>query len=449
MLRRVLAATSLTFGAKMVGQGAGLLASVLVARALGPEAFGLYAFAILTAALLSEIPGAGLDLSAVRTAAGHWTTDAARARRIMLAAGGIKLSCGLALAGIGILAAGLVATYLLGRPELAHPIRVAAVGAVLLATTELVLAVYQARERYGEMLAVSSVVVAVRLAPLAVLVSLGQLDLERALLVFLAAAAAGCAVSLVAVGRLWREGRGLAPAPAGPAGGDAVGDLLRFARWFVLATLLGVVTNSLDVLAVTHFSGAAATGIYASGRTLALPLSVAGGALGIVLLPRLARLRTVEEIVGVARQIGLGLGALAASLVALVIVLAPLVLPLIFGGRYRPAVPIFQTLALAYGIQLVSWPAVSVLMTLDRPDVIAKLNLVGALWTGVLYAFVVPQYGPLGAAWVYCSGHALLLPPYAFAAVSALRAARGREQQPPVSSAPELAPPGLEVPGRV
>ncbi|HEX2184073.1 MAG TPA: hypothetical protein VHN78_01035, partial [Chloroflexota bacterium] len=80
------------------------------ARALGPEAFGLYAFAILTAALLSEIPGAGLDLSAVRSAAGHWTTDAARARRIMVAAGGIKLSCGLALAGIGILAAGPVAT---------------------------------------------------------------------------------------------------------------------------------------------------------------------------------------------------------------------------------------------------------------------------------------------------------------------------------------------------
>jgi O-antigen/teichoic acid export membrane protein len=104
--------------------------------------------------------------------------------------------------------------------------------------------------------------------------------------------------------------------------------------------------------------------------------------------------------------------------------------PVVFGGRYAPAVAVFQVLALAYGIQMVSWPVVTTLMALDRPNVLARLNLVAVVWTGVLYAVVVPRHGPTGAAWVYCSGHALLALPLLLAAGAALRTAREEDGLP-------------------
>src|SRR5437763_17211001 len=100
--------------------------------------------------------------------------------------------------------------------------------------------------------------------------------------------------------------------------------------------------------------------------------------------------------------------AVLATLCALVVAGAPLLLPLVFGPRYAYAVPVFQLLVLAYGVQATIWPVLTVLMVLDRPKIIAALNLIMLLMVSVGYVIVVPSLGATGAAIMLLGAYVLI-----------------------------------------
>ncbi len=92
-----------------------------------------------------------------------------------------------------------------------------------------------------------------------------------------------------------------------------------------------------------------------------------------------------------------------------IVIAAPLLLPLVFGPRYTPVVPIFQLLVLAYGVQAVIWPALTVLIVLDQPRTIVGLNVVMLIAVGAGYVVFVPRLGAVGAAMVPLGAYTLLL----------------------------------------
>jgi O-antigen/teichoic acid export membrane protein len=233
------------------------------------------------------------------------------------------------------------------------------------------------------------------------------------MLAFALSACAGLALSAGASWRLW----------AGPLrqAGAAVAELLAFSRWFVLATLFGALASNLDVLAVSRLAGAEATGVYAAGRTLTLPLAFAGGALGAVLLPRLSHIGDQRRLRAQLRQITLTAAAGAATVVAIVALAAQPIVELIYGAQFADGAAVLRVLALAYGLQLVTWPALTVLMVIDRPDLTAYLSLAILCASGAGYLWAVPAWGPLGAAWVFCASTALLLGAYLLIALKELK----------------------------
>jgi O-antigen/teichoic acid export membrane protein len=396
-------ATAQAFGARLVAQAAGFVIAVLIARALGPQDFGVYSFMLIGATLLAQVPGAGLDLSAVRISARHRLHEPERAREVLLVAGLVKAGIGLALALLAMLLASQLAGVP-GNPEYVAALRIAAPAALALAMTELLLATLQAYERFGRLLGVSVLTAALKFAAVALLWALGALTLPNAMLAFLLSACAGLALSTLASWRLW----------AGPLHQaiTALRELLAFSRWFVFATLFGALASNLDVLAVSRLAGAEATGVYAAGRTLTLPLAFAGGALGAVLLPRLSGMGDARQLGLQLRRItGLAAGATAIAVTLIAITAQPLV-ELIYGAQFAEGAAVLRVLALAYGLQLVTWPALTTLMVLDRPDLTTYLSLAMLGATGAGYLVAVPIWGALGAAWVFCGGTMLLLSAY-------------------------------------
>src|SRR5215210_5574082 len=89
--------TAQVFFARLFGQTAGFLTAVLVARALGPEGFGIYSLALISATLLAQIPGPGADMSAVRVSARYRAHDPERAREVLLVAALAKAIVSIAL----------------------------------------------------------------------------------------------------------------------------------------------------------------------------------------------------------------------------------------------------------------------------------------------------------------------------------------------------------------
>lgn len=392
------------FGARLFAQAAGFLTAVLVARALGPESFGIYSLALISATLLAQLPGPGADMSAVRVSARYRAHDPERAREVLLVAALAEASVSLTVALVGLALAGPLAAAFLDHPQGATALRCAVLSAGAIGMTEYMLATLQAGERFGRMLFVSLATATLKLLPVALLWAAGTLTLPIALALFVAAAYAGLLLSMLMSWHMW--------AGAIRHGRETLRELLAFSRWLIGAMLLGALTSNLDVLALTYLAGAAPAGLYSAGRTLTLPLAFAGGALGAVLLPRLSALADRARAGRMVRQITLVAAGAAAVVVIVLAGAAPLLLRLVYGAQYAGAVPIFQILALAYGVQVITWPALTMLLVRDRPDLIAGLSLAALCATALGYALVVPALGASGAAWVFCAGCGLLLLAY-------------------------------------
>ncbi|MDP0398829.1 lipopolysaccharide biosynthesis protein [Tsukamurella strandjordii] len=176
----------------------------------------------------------------------------------------------------------------------------------------------------------------------------------------------------------WRE--------LGPPGRPReLGDLYRLGAPVLLARML---ENSYEQGAAALFAGALprqAIGLFSASDR---PVQATGSlldAVGWTLLPRMAdRKRIGAEFWGVVRRMVLvvaGLGALAALMLT---VLAPWIVPILFGAEFTDAVPLLQVGAWSLpGMAVASFVATAVLPVLSD-----KIGVVAGAATGAVVAFI-------------------------------------------------------------
>jgi O-antigen/teichoic acid export membrane protein len=183
-------------------------------------------------------------------------------------------------------------------------------------------------------------------------------------------------------------------------------------RAFAAGLLINSVSRNVDNLLVGRFQGAQALAFYGLAyRLLLLPVQLACTTIGAVLFPAfsrlahdLATLRT--ELVRATRA----LAVLALPTMALVAAAAPQLVQLLFGSQWHPAVPIVQVLAMAGAMQAIYQPSTAPLVLgLGQ----AKLNLRYAWLTTVLATAGIVAglpFGPFGVALGYSTAAALTVP---------------------------------------
>jgi O-antigen/teichoic acid export membrane protein len=409
------------FSSRMLGQIAGFVVAILVARELGPDAFGMYAYLLVAATFVSSIPGAGLDLTAIRLCARDVVARPAYARGTLLLTSLLKLGCTMLLSGLVLLLVHPITTWL-ARSELLIPTYYAGVSAVVLALTETSLAALQAREHFGLLFGLNILAAGLKVVPVVVLLLIGQLTLDNAMLAFVLASLAVGLISAIVALYSWHG--------AFSWHHSMLAEILTFGRWSVTTTVLGVVSGNLDILALTSLAGVTDTGVYSAARTLALPVAVAAGALGMVLLPRFSRLAHSSEILQAVQRLNRLVILAAIGLTVLSYIVATLVVPMVYGTNYQEAITVFPVLVLAYSIQLVVWPGLAALMALDRPDVITWMSVAVVVTVAGGYLLVIPIYGANGAAWILAIMYALTIIPYR---VLLARSGAGRLPSPRVS----------------
>lgn len=239
---------------------------------------------------------------------------------------------------------------------------------------------------------------------------------------FNAAVMIGRTVSLVLVAGGWalRAGAGVAVLSTFAASvATAIATFAAFRpgfqgeRWFDARTARGLVSaglrlhgnyaaeflfSSLGVLVVNAHAGTAETGNYQVALLLASVLVVLPQAAGMVLAGHTGREGASAAWAAQRRVLGMLLLVMAAA-VGVVYLLAPMLLPVLLGPSFAPAVPLFQVLALsAFG------PTLSRVMA---PQWVARglfawmaiLTIVlGGLHALAVFLWV-PTYGATGAAW--------------------------------------------------
>lgn len=365
---------ALSAAGRLLQVAVGFAMLAVVARLVGPAGYGVFALAMLMVALAEVVVGGGLTESLVQR------------REIEPRHENASFWCVLA-AGLGLAAAMVLlrqpVALLFAQPLLAALLPAVAVIPPVMALGAVPAALLQRRLRLG---ALAGVETASALAASAVAIGLALLDFGVWSLVaaeiLRALARAGGLVALAG----WR--------PSGLGSLDALGELARFNAGTLGLRALGVLDRLLPRALIGALLGAEALGFYAMAWRLFEQMnSVLLYPLNAVALPLAARAQAEPERLRALLRQGIALASAVAFPAYLgMAAVAPLLLPLILGRGWAPAIPVVQIMLLMGVRSATATFNSGVVRGLGRPDLQMVTVAAGAALTVIL----VPLAAPFG-----------------------------------------------------
>lgn len=423
---------------KALGGVIALGINALLMHHIGPAEFGVYAVCLTLTALADGVLGSAIDMSVVKLASAARVAHPARA----LAYERVGLLIKLALTAAALLLATLLAQPL--SEGLFHrddaPLLLMALagsaGVLLLRSTFLHL---QLSQRFGWYAILESVAQALRVAGAAV-----------AVWVLTPSAGTLIGAGLVGNGLALLLGVALAPAlwlmwlarrphhsgavSAGTARTDgAARELIRTLPWILLTFAFSAAITRIDLLLLAQWSTMEQAGIYAAGQVFAQIPELLGTYLAVVMSPKVApatqqgRLPTLLSRV----QKPLLLAALALGACALLsIELARGWLP----AEYAASAGVFMLLLAGSLAAMCAFPLVIPFVMFTKPRFIFQLDLATLPFILLAYAWAIPRFGAIGAAWVTGVSRLAKL-----GILQACAWAWARQDPPPAPAAPSAA----------
>jgi PST family polysaccharide transporter len=377
---------------------ASLATTVVVSRHLGPEGYGVFSVALGAATTAAPIIDFGLDPSLLRQAArANAAGDTAAIARYVEAAAQLKCAFYLLIGGTGVALSGWLARSVLRYPH-APLLRWACVGALGLNLLTLGRGLLEARQRFLDVAIATAGTSFLRLAVVAGLWLAVALTPGTALLIYLAAPAAGLAYAL------WRQPDISFRLPTFAGLARERRELLAFSGWAGVGSIFAAITNYLDMALINRWCDPASVGYYAAAYRFAFVLITASFPIASVLRARASAFQTVDRLEAYLDKARIMI-PLAALGVAAVWLAAPLVVRVFLGPAYAPSVPLIRILSLGTGVMFVAGPYSMAFYALGRSRPLAALSFVNLVVFPLCLRLLIRRYGIAGAAWAFTITH--------------------------------------------
>ncbi len=378
---------------QLVGIGTIRLTRTLVmARLLAPEDFGLLAIAMVSVDLLLGITDFGMIPALIQYADAN--------ERHYNAAWTIGLVRGLAITLMVLLAAPVIAG-LFAEPRATGIIRLLALRPVLEAMASIRVAELTRNLNFRSLTFVTlpgalvNTVVAIGLAPLVGVWAL------------VAGEFAG-QVLYVTMSYILAPHR-----PRLSLETTAIRPLVNFGRWIFVTGLVAVVGNALLQAVISRRLGSAELGLYSLATTLAyMPNEVINAVVSTVAFPLYARLqRELEQAAHVFRGILIGTAMFLLPLCALLFALTPQLVEHVLGPRWEGSGTLIRLLLLLNVVGLLGDAVVPILKGLGWPKRVFTIELIQTSLLIVFVGVLVVPFGVIGVplAWLLAVGSSQLL----------------------------------------
>ncbi len=378
----------------LLGRAAGyplaLVNAVVIARMLGAEALGAYAYAMGLAALFGLLPNLGVSTLLTRTVA-----RAPEGAAGMLAA---ALRAQLLVAGIVLV---LIPAFAALLPEQPVPLGYTVLAAAQLCVGTLgwpYLAILAGRARY-DLVAVAELAAGVA----GTVCVLAAAALSGTVLAFLMAHVAATGLAVIIARR-----SAVPHLPPGPEPALPLGRLFRQAAPLGATCAVQSLYTRLDVVMLGQMAPPSALGLYSAAYK---PINLAvyfGNTIAGVLLPLMATEPRGAAPAAFIRAMR-GLWAAAPGMAMAVSGLAHPVLRALFGAEFAAAAPILTVLAWSAAANWLYAPLAISLQARDRERWWLLSLALAALVNGVGNLWAIPRWGGLGAAGVTLASETVLL----------------------------------------
>ena len=408
--RQAVAIISMLGFATVVGTGMVFLAQTLLARKLGPAAYGLFASSLATVTMIAPLAGFGLTQFRLKVygvegwAAHRW----------------IRPSLQFTLATTCLAALALVSWALLGAPNADTRFMLLVLSPVILSVLAIDMVSNKLRleDRFTHMaLWVSLAIPASRLLVVLMLLLVPQLSGRFVAVGYGVIALAVTVAALPHLRVLMRDemrltGHGPRPAslPAAPAPG--IRELWSQAWAYGVYAALYPIFFQISTILLKYLDGDAQSGLYSIGLAVMTAVYLIPTTIyQKFLLAKLHRwaAHDRDKFWLVYRRGNVGMLLLGLLVGGAVAVAAPWVVPVVFGAAYHGVVPVLLILALCPPIRFLSTAIGSALLTEDHMRFRVYAIALATLAVLVVNALLIPRFAAVGAACATVCGELMLL----------------------------------------
>jgi O-antigen/teichoic acid export membrane protein len=369
----------------------GLVASVALARSLGPAEFGMYALLGVVATVVGVICDPGLTAGGVPRIASAAAEPAGkvqtRVSAFVLLRFGFALGTALAVVAIRQ----PIVRWLPGNVESAL-VALVMLGVVASGVSGALSSVLQAVRQFGRLALVLLSNAGLTAVLALALARAGRLDLTAAIAVL------GVGTTLAsAIVASWLLPARVQPRPVSLAAlRDELGHVLRFGGWIWLGDVIAIVAAQIDLPVVGRWLAPAELGAYALALNLIAKADVANHSLYTVLQSTAASLAGPNARRDYLRRSLARSGAVALALVLLIPLGGPLILAL-YSPVYADAITPFRLLVGVAIVDVFLTPVALLAYPTSRPRALALADA-ARLAVFLLAAFLfVPRLGVTGA----------------------------------------------------
>lgn len=391
--RRSLFDFALVLGGTAFATGAGFILKVLIGRGLGDSALGIFGMCYATLTVASTLGDLGIRYSLITLASRSAAEDSRRARAYEAAGLLLKVTTGALALGLGWFLAPWAAEALFRKPEVTPYLQIASFGIFLWSLWDGVEGGLQATQRFRDSAALRTVMEACRLVAFLGLWLYRDgvlLTMDRFMWLYFMAPAVAVA------GGAWLMRESLRPGQERVA--ERIRELLSFAPGVFFYRTCTMVLLFLDSLALARYGALGQVGQFEAAKGLAYAILLVSESLGMVLLPKVNQLKSLQALKDMLRRFAVYFCAVALAACAWLSVAGSLLA--LFGPAFtRPeVVQSFQILVLATLFTIPATTIGMVLLSLGQPGALGKVAA-GQVLLGVLtFPVTVVQFGLLGTA---------------------------------------------------
>ncbi len=170
-------------------------------------------------------------------------------------------------------------------------------------------------------------------------------------------------------------------------------DLYHYSKWIAISRLFSVFYSKVDILLLNLIGTSFQAGIFAASSRITLLFAIVVTSLGSVINPRFARFKTKKDFLGYTKKVFLLISGLAFVLL-LTVVFADKIIGFVFGDGFFESVRVFELLSLSMIPFLYSAIfTAAILYTFQLPSFYALLTFINLGITVLVNLFFIPKIG--------------------------------------------------------
>ncbi len=375
------------FSGKIGASGLGFIVSLIIARLLGPEKFGVFSFFLIWAQIGSCFVGDIFADAHIRnySASIHNNKESGS---VLFNALLIRLFFGILLALFGVLFNEQIALDIFKNPDYIEPIMFGCIASLAITLWTFCLSTLQATESFIKHGLLAPLINVIRLIAVPVLLKTGFFTLYYLIVVFVGSYFI-CGISTIVAlrGRFTNASIQLIE----------IKRQLHFSKWVTLSLICLVLINFLAVPALGYYSGNHEVGIYAAGSNLLLIFEHITNTIVTVQYPKILKLNNhAESRQFIGKSIKLSCWVIL-ILLPVLYVIEPLIV-MIYGQQYFDSALVFKILFVGTLVTMLIQPLNLFFLAQNRTHywgITAMISLI--FWLFSSY-YLIPVHAAIGAA---------------------------------------------------